>query len=145
MFGIVLAAAATGATVASLISARLTDRFPRRTVMTAASAITGLSVIAAGAVPSEWQLIIVWTLNGASGGVLLSIGRGFVQRHTPNDRLGRTAVAARMITRTSFVVGALLGGIVATTTSVRWAFVVAGSLHLVGGLLFWRSFREEPV
>jgi MFS family permease len=144
IFGIVLAAAAIGATVASLISARLADRFPRRMVMTAASVITGLSVIAAGVVTSQWQLIIVWTLNGAGGGVMLSIGRGFIQRHTPNDRLGRTAVASRMITRTSFVVGALLGGMIATTTSVRWAFVAAGSLHLVGSLLLWRSFREEP-
>jgi MFS family permease len=138
IFGIVLAAAAIGATIASLISARLTNRFLRRTVMTNASAITGLSVIAAGVVTSQWQLIIVWTLNGAGG-------RSFIQRHTPNDCLGRAAVASRMITRTSFVVGALLGGIVATTTSVRWAFVVAGLVHLVGSLLLWRSFREEPV
>jgi hypothetical protein len=40
-------------------------------------------VIAVGAVSSEWQLVIAWAFNGAGGGVLLSIGRGFVQRHTP--------------------------------------------------------------
>jgi hypothetical protein len=49
-----------------------------------------------------------------------------------------------MITRSSFVVGALLAGVVATSTSVRWAFVVAGSLHLFGTALLWRSFQYEP-
>jgi len=48
VFGIVLAAAAIGATLASLIAARLTDRFARRTVITSAATTTALSVIAAG-------------------------------------------------------------------------------------------------
>lgn len=144
IFGIVLSAAAIGATLASLIAAPLTDLFPRRTVITSAATVATLSVIAASAVRNEWQLMAAWTFNGAAGGLLLSIGRGFVQRHTPNDRLGRTAIASRMITRTSFVVGALLAGMVASSTSVRWSFVVAGSLHLVGTLLLWRSFRHEP-
>ncbi|MEE9416452.1 MAG: MFS transporter, partial [Acidimicrobiales bacterium] len=144
VFGIVLAAAAVGATIATLVAARLTDRFSRRIVITVAAALAAVTVIAVGGVTSEWQLIVVWALNGAAGGVLVSIGRGFIQRHTPNDRLGRTAIASRMITRTSFVLGALLAGVVATSTSVRWAFVVAGSLHLVGTAFLWRSFRHEP-
>jgi len=49
-----------------------------------------------------------------------------------------------MITRSSFVVGALLAGTIANSTSVRWSFVVAGSLHLLGTALLWRSFRHEP-
>jgi MFS family permease len=100
--------------------------------------------MAIGAVASEWQLIVLWTFNGAGGGVMLAIGRGFVQRHTPNDRLGRTAIASRMITRTSFVIGALLAGSIATATSVRWAFLIAGSFQLLGTLLLWRAFRHEP-
>lgn len=67
-----------------------------------------------------------------------------MQRHTPNDRLGRTAIASRMITRSSFVIGALLAGVLADATSVRWSFVAAGAFHLVGALLLWRSFRHEP-
>lgn len=144
LFGIVLLAAAAGATVASLVAARLTDRFTRRAVITSAAVLTALSVVAAGAVTRPWQLIAIWTINGAGGGVLLAIGRGFIQRHTPSDRLGRTAIASRMITRSCFVVGALLAGVIATSTSVRWSFVVAGSLHLIGSLMLWRCFRYEP-
>lgn len=144
VFGVALAAAALGATLASLIAARLTDRFARRTVVTAAAVVTAVCVLVAGLVTAPWQLIVVWTLHGAGGGIFLAIGRGFVQRHTPNDRLGRTAIASRMITRTSFVIGALLAGVVASSTSVRWSFVVAGALHLVGSALLWRSFRNEP-
>jgi len=110
-FGIVLAASAIGATLATLVATQLVDRFSRRTVITGAAVLSSVSVLAVGGVTSAWQLVIVWALNGASGGVLLSIGRGFIQRHTPNDRLGRTAIA---------------------------------SLHLVGSMLLWRSFRHEP-
>lgn len=144
LFGIVLSAAAVGATLASLTAARLIDFYSRRAVITAAATVAGISVIAASAVSNEWQLIAVWTFNGGASGLLLSIGRGFVQRHTPNDRLGRTAVASRMITRTSFVIGAVLAGVIAELASVRWAFVAAGSLHLLGTVLLWRSFRYEP-
>lgn len=89
---------------------------------------------------------MVWAFNGAAGGVLMAIGRGFVQRHTPDDRLGRTAIASRMITRTSFVVGALAGGVVADLASVRLAFAAAGCFHLLGTVFLWRSFpyEEEP-
>ncbi len=143
IFGIVLAAAALGATAASLLAARLAERLTRRVVVTAAAVGAALTVLAAGAVQADWQLIVVWTINGAASGTLLSIGRGFVQRHTPNDRLGRTAIASRTITRTSFVVGALIAGVVADATSVRWSFVVAGVFHLIGAVLLWRSFRFE--
>lgn len=143
-FGIALAAAALGATLASLVAARLTDRHSRRTVITGAAAVTAVSVIGAGVATTGWQLVCMWTMNGAGFGVFLSIGRGFVQRHTPNERLGRAAIASRMITRTAFVIGAILAGTIATKTSVRWSFVVAGSLHLLGTVLLWRSFRHEP-
>ncbi|MEM9565305.1 MAG: MFS transporter [Actinomycetota bacterium] len=142
-FGIALAAAAIGATGSSLLASRLTERLGRRAVITGAAVVAALTVLAAGLAPSLGFLVTVWGLNGAAGGVLLAIGRGFVQRHTPNERLGRTAIASRSITRTSFVVGALLAGLVADASSVRWSFVVAGSLHLAGALLLWRSFRFE--
>ncbi len=144
VFGIVLAAGAVGATLSSLVAARLTDRFSRQNVITSAATVAALSVLAASVVTNEWQLIALWICNGAAGGMLISIGRGFVQRHTPNDRLGRTAIASRMITRTSFVVGALLAGAIATASSVRWSFAIAGSLHLLGTVLLRRSFRHEP-
>ena len=144
IFGVVLAAAALGATLASVFAARLTVIFSRRIVVTAASGVAALTVLAAAAVRSEWQLIVIWTANGAAGGILLAIGRGFVQRHTPNDRLGRTAIASRTVTRTSFVLGALIAGAVASYTSIRWAYVGAGSFHLAGTALLWRSLGFEP-
>ena len=142
-FGIVLASAALGAAGSSLIAARLTARWSRQTVVTVAAVLVALSVIGAGATQTPWQLIGIWSINGAGAGILMAIGRGFIQRHTPNDRLGRTAVASRTITRTSFVVSALLAGVVASLTSVRWSFVLAGLFHLMGALLLWRSFRYE--
>lgn len=143
VYGLALTASAAGATLSAMLASALTARRSRRSVMTAAATGAALSVFAIGAAANEWQLVTAWGFNGASGGLLLAIGRGFVQRHTPNERIGRTAVASRMITRSSFVIGAVLAGVVADATSVRWAYVVAGSFHLAGALLLWRSFRHE--
>ena len=144
VFGFALAAAATGATCSSLIAARLAERFSRRLVMSGAAALVALSVLAAAGTRHEWQLLLAWFANGTGAGLMNSVGRGFIQRHTPLDRLGRAAIASRMVTRTSFVIGALLAGTVATNTSVRSAFVVAGLLHFLGAVVLWRSFRYEP-
>lgn len=143
-FGLVLAASAAGATLASVGASRLTNRFSRRSVTCSATLVTALSVFGAAGSATVWQLAIAWVLNGAGGAVSLAIGRGFVQRHTPNSRLGRTAIASRTITRTSFVVGALLSGVIADWSSIRAAFVVAGSFHVAGVVLLWRSFQHEP-
>ncbi len=143
-FGIVLSAAAAGATIAGLLSGWLTERFRRAPVMIAAATATAISVLVASAVTATWQLIVVWIVNGAAGGVSLAIGRGFIQRYTPNELLGRTAIASRTITRSSFVVGALLAGTIVDATSVRWAFVAAGTVQLIGAGLYARAFRREP-
>lgn len=144
VFGSALAASAAGATVASLLAARLATRFSRRSVVTGAALLTAVSVLGVAGSRSGAELIGAWGLNGAAGGVLLTIGRGFVQRHTPNELLGRAAIASRMITRTSFVLGALVAGVVASWTSIRWSFVAAAGFHLLGALLISRSFRHEP-
>lgn len=145
LFGFVLASAAVGAALGSLVAARLSDRFSRQTTVSASTLLTACSVLASSMVVEEWQLVLSWMANGAGGSVSLSIGRGFIQRHTPNDRLGRTAIASRMITRSAFVVGALLVGLVAERLSIRWALRFAGCFHLAGSALLWRSFRHEPV
>ncbi len=78
MFGVVPAASALGATAATMVTAQLTERLSRRNVITGASVVTAISVIATGGVTNEWQLVIAWVANGAGGGVLLSISRGFI-------------------------------------------------------------------
>jgi MFS family permease len=143
-FGFVLAAAAVGATGGALLGPRLTERLSRGTVITGAATVTAVTILVASIVTETWQLIVVWILNGASAGITLAIGRGFIQRYTPNELLGRTAIASRTITRTSFVIGALLAGAVADATSVRLGFATAGAVQLVGVVLFARAFRSAP-
>ena len=143
-FGFVLAAAALGATGGALLAPRLTERISRASVVVGAAVVTGGSVLLASVVTETWQLIVVWIANGAAAGISLAIGRGFIQRYTPNELLGRTSIASRTITRTSFVIGALAAGAVADTSSVRVSFALAGAVQLVGAALFARAFRHEP-
>jgi len=143
VFGIVLAAAALGATVTSSLAGRLADVYSRRVVVLVGNVTAAATVIIAAASGALWHVVGLWVFNGAAFGVLHSIGRGFVQRHTPDALLGRTAIASRSITRGAFVVGALGIGAFAEVTSVRLGLVAAGVLHLLGTPVIWRSFRYE--
>lgn len=144
VFGVVLAIAGLGAALASSTAAGLAERSSRRTVLTIASVgVAVTTVMAAGAI-SAWHVVVLWFFNGAAFGLFHSVGRGFVQRHTPDELIGRTAIAQRMISRGAFALGALAVGAVAEATSIRTGLAVAGAIHGVGAFMVWRAFRYEP-
>ena len=126
-----LTAGATGAALSSSAAARLVDRFGRRSVLLPAAALTAGTNLALAGASTMWLAALVWAVNGASAGVLMAIGRGYVQRYCPNELLGRAAIASRTITRTAFVVGALVGGGIAERSGVRASFVAAGLVQAV--------------
>ncbi len=78
-------------------------------------------------------------------GVLVSVARGIQQRLSPNEMLGRVNVSARILTRGSMVVGALLGGALATMTSVRWSFVFAATIELSAAAAMWAILGRAAV
>ncbi|MEM7091820.1 MAG: MFS transporter [Actinomycetota bacterium] len=144
VFGAVLALAGLGAAVTSPLAAGMAVRTSRRTVMTVASAGVAISTIAVAAGESAWHVMALWAVNGAAFGLFHSVGRGFIQRHAPDELLGRVAIASRTISRGAFAVGALAIGTIAEATSVRTGMLTAGVLHAIGAFLIWLAFRHEP-
>lgn len=145
-YAIVLTAAAVGAALGSSVAARLVARVGRPPILLIAAALIATTTAMLAGTSTVWQAAALWGLNGASSGVMLAIGRGYVQRYCPNEILGRAAIASRTITRTAFVVGALVGGEVAERSGVRAMFTVAGLFQaaaLVPMAIALRHDRDE--
>ncbi|MEZ5229826.1 MAG: hypothetical protein R2710_25140 [Acidimicrobiales bacterium] len=146
VYGAALAAAAVGATLASLIAARLAANLGRRTLMSVAALLAALSVLVAGSSRSMDSGLVrgLDVQRWRSGGTMLA-GSVAASSSVCAERSARSCGdPSRSITRTAFVVGALLAGAIANATSIRWAFAVSASFHLLGAVLLTRAFRYEP-
>ena len=144
VFGVVLAIAGLGAALTSSVAARFAERTSRRTVLTFATVGVAATTLAAAGAASAWHVIVLWFFNGAAFGLFHSVGRGFVQRHTPDELIGRTSIAQRMLGRGAFAIGALIVGAIAEATSVRTGLAAAGAIHAIGAVMVWRAFVHEP-
>lgn len=130
-FGLTVALAAVAGVIGSSFAARLAARFGRRSVLLTAAALSSAALLAVASADSLAAAMVSWAIGGLATGVLLAIGRGQVQRHCPNEILGRAAIASRMITRTAFVVGAGVGGVIGSGVGVRASFAAAGIIQFV--------------
>ncbi len=130
-YGVTLTLAAAAGAVGSSVAARLAARYGRPTVMLTSAAFGALSLLTISTAQSLALTVAAWTVAAGFSGVLLAIGRGYVQRYCPSEILGRTAIASRTITRTAFVVGAVIGGVVGDRYGTRTSFGFAGAVQLV--------------
>jgi MFS family permease len=142
-FGVTLTGAAIAGAVGSATAPRLAGRYGRPPVLLGAAALGAASLLAVAGAPSLVFVVGFWAIGGGMSGVLLAIGRGYVQRYCPNEILGRAAIASRTITRTAFVVGALLGGTVAVAYGVRSAFAVAGLVQAAALVPMGLALRHD--
>ncbi|MEM9132738.1 MAG: MFS transporter [Actinomycetota bacterium] len=128
-FGVTLTVAAVAGAFASFCAPRLVHRYGRRRVLLTAAGLHAISLVVLATAPSLGVVVVVWSIGAALSGVLLAIGRGFIQRYCPDEVLGRAVIGSRTITRTAFVVGAVVGGVVANGAGIRAAYVAAGSIQ----------------
>jgi len=142
-FGLTLTVAAVTGALGSSFAPRLVLRYGRPSVLLAAAALGALSLIVLAASPSLAFVVVVWSIGTGLSGVMMAIGRGFIQRYCPNEILGRAAIASRTITRTAFVVGALTGGAVAAQFGIRLAYAVAGTVQVLALLPMALALRHD--
>lgn len=142
-FGITLTVAAVAGAIGSTVAPRLVERHGRAPVLLVAAGLSAVVLLGLAAAPSLSTVIALWAVGAGVSGILLAIGRGFIQRYCPNEILGRTAIASRTITRTAFVVGAFLGGVVGSTAGVRTAYAVAGAIQVMALLPMALALRND--
>lgn len=141
-FGILLATGAAGASLGTLIGARIASTIGTRMILTGSVALQGVALMAVAAAPSLPVVAALWFLNGIPAGVQRPVSRSLQQRLTPNHLLGRINVTSRIFTRGIIVIGALAAGTLATVTSVRWAFTAGGITQLAAATITWAALAR---
>jgi EmrB/QacA subfamily drug resistance transporter len=124
----------------------LGDRFgTRRVFLTALVFFTSASALC-GLAQSLTQLVVFRILQGVGGGMLTPVGMAMLFRtFPPHERVRASRI---LIIPTAFApaLGPVLGGLLVTDLSWRWAFYInvpIGIVGLVFGVLFVREQKQE--
>ena len=124
----------------------LGDRFGTRRVFLAALGFFTVASAMCGLAHSITQLVVFRVLQGVGGGMLTPTGMAMLYRTFPPSE--RVRASRILIVPTAFApaVGPVLGGLLVTDFSWRWAFYINVPIGLVGilfGLLFVHEQRQE--
>ncbi len=147
--GIVYASNGVGGIAAASITPRLSARIgiARSMLIGLACTTVGFFLVAASQ-PSNWFLTA--TLGDAlvGFGIVINIisSASLRQRTVPADFLGRVTVSYRLVVNGAVAVGAVIGGVVGQTVSVRQAIGVGAVLYLAVALaaLWTRLNGPDP-
>jgi EmrB/QacA subfamily drug resistance transporter len=124
----------------------LGDRFGTRRVFLAALVVFVVASALCGQAQSVGELVAFRVLQGVGGGMLTPVGMAMLYRtFAPHERVRASRI---LIVPTAFApaIGPVLGGLLTTDLSWRWAFYInvpIGIFGVVFGLLFVREQRQE--
>lgn len=124
----------------------LADRFGTRRVFLSALVVFTAASAACGQAQSIGQLVLFRVLQGVGGGMLTPVGMAMLFRtFAPHERVHASRI---LIVPTAFApaIGPVLGGLLVTDLSWRWAFYVNVPFGVAGavfGLLFVREQRQH--
>lgn len=125
-FGVLLVPGAVGGVAGSLLAPKL-KRWCLSTVLTAVVGIGGLAVFL---IASTQLAVVVGILTAIDTAAILVwnvLTVALRQRLIPDELLGRVSASYRFVVYAAMPAGALLGGLLASSLSVRAVFLIAGA------------------
>ncbi len=144
-YGGLAAALAAGSVVGSLVAGRFEARFgPRRVLLggtAAASLLMLVPVVTAALVP----IVVIAVGLGLCSITVNVVSVSSRQRVVPPQLLGRVNATFRLLAMGAMPVGAGLGGVIASATSLRTLFVGVVVLQLAAILLLHRPIRDAAL
>jgi len=147
-YGYLLMTIAIGGVWGSLGVERLTRRFDQVRVLGIAVAANGAAYFLLGVAHGPALATVATVVWGAAVSTGMTISIGLRQGRTPDQLLGRVMSVYRVLVGLGAVVGALLGGVVASTAGLRVPYVASGIAQLALAPLFAvalaRAQRREP-
>jgi EmrB/QacA subfamily drug resistance transporter len=121
------------ASVAAMpLSGWLSERFGTRRLYVTAIALFTLASAACGMSTSLTQLIVARIIQGAAGGILLTVGRAIAIRGLHKSELLPITALLTWPALMAPVVGPPIGGWITTYLSWRWNFLINVPLGIVG-------------
>lgn len=137
-YGIVLAAAGVGGLIGALGAPRAAARFGEGNVIIASRALCALTWVGTALTPADgapWVpvvfLAVVQLVYGFSMGLEDPSEMAFRQSVTPRSMLGRVNATLRSANRSTAVVGALAGGLLAGAVGFRATLLVVAAVFAV--------------
>lgn len=132
--GFVTAGVGIGALAGSLVASRLVDRFGRGRVMLAANLGAGVGLALTGLAPEVYSAVAAYSLSAFSISLWNVPWGALRQQIVPPELFGRVLGIIRMLTWGVFPIATLLGGWVASETTLRLPFVLAGAITVLAAL-----------
>lgn len=127
-FGLLLTGAAVGGLIGAQVAPNIIERFGRRAPVLVSVAVIGGGLAVMGVADDLWVAAAGFALVGFAGEIWNIVSVTYRQSVTPDQLLGRVMSGFRVIAYGAFPVGAALGGVIASSTSVRMAFFVGAGL-----------------
>jgi len=141
-YGILLAAAAVGSVLGSLLNPWLTRRLGQVPSLVIAMGAVSVIYVGIGLAPNAPVLAALEVGNGFAVTMWNIVTVTLRQRIVPNDMLGRVNSAYRMIGWGLMPAGAVAGGLVAHLAGLRAPYVIAGVLCGITTLAALPLLRE---
>jgi predicted MFS family arabinose efflux permease len=134
-YGLLLGSFGAGAIVGALIMQAARARWSNEIIVSAASAILGLVIVAIGALHSLRTLAPVILLGGAAWVNIISLISALIQNLAPDWVRARVLAVFILVYQGCFALGSAAWGALAEGRSIRVALVCAG-LGTAGSILF---------
>ena len=114
-----------------LVGGSLGDRFGRRKIFVAGTALFALASIWCGLAPSNIMLIVARAVQGIGGALLVPGSLALISNSFESERRGQAIGTWSGFTSVTSVLGPLLGGWLVQYLSWRWVFFINVPLALV--------------
>ena len=126
----------------------LGDRFGYKRILLTAIVIFTVASALCGLATDMTQLVLFRVLQGIGGGMLTPVGMAMLFRTFPPEERVRASSILTVPTTLAPALGPVLGGILVTSLSWRWVFLVnlpIGIVALVFGLVFLQESESDQV
>lgn len=123
---------------------RAGDIYGRRKALYGAVVVFAAASFVAGASPDAEVLIACRFVQGICAAALLTCSVGLVNNHFPEGERGRALAIFMSVTGFGMAVGPLVGGVLMSVLSWRWAFYINVPVVAVGFAVAWSAVKETP-
>jgi MFS family permease len=113
----------------------LTKRFSRQDLLWISILAVGGSVMLASRSPTLTPVLLLWLIAGAGNALGTIAYETLLQQETPNELRGRVFAASEGVLNVCYLVGVAVAGGLGAVVGIRWGFMVAGAVFVLGGLL----------
>jgi MFS family permease len=143
-YGVLLAVMSIGAVVGGLMGDRILRRLGTSAALIGSYSVFVVGELGVGLAPTVWLVAVIAIVEALAGIVWNIITVSLRQQIVPNDLLGRVNSVYRWIGWGTIPIGALIGGMVAHSVSLRAPFILGsivsglGLLYGVKELVPWR-------